>query len=262
MDKDNSKWMRQTGELPDSAPRHRNLARTLAREIAEGVYPVGSKLPREIDLCEQFGASRHTVRMALSHLVRFGLVERTRRLGTVVKATQIAQGYKLTVGHINDLAQFGAHTSMLVLDRELKTASGTDETALEPYEGQQWLHVTGLRHSNDHHFPISHHEVWVHPDYRAVSGVEGWMRQSIFDLVEEQFGVAATNVHQTIQSAFATDAIEKLLRLQPQTPCLWVRREYYDDRGKLIELSISVHPGDLFSYQMNLERSLSTPNRS
>lgn len=250
--------MRQNDPLPYSGSRHSNLARTLAQEIADGLYPVGSKLPREVDLCEQFGASRHTVRMALKQLERHGLVERTRRLGTVVKAKQVAQDYKLTVGTISDLAQFGSDTTMEVLERRIETASGQHEMALEPYEGQQWLYVLGLRHSAQHHFPISHHEVWVHPDYRAVRGVEGKMKQSIFDLVEEQFGIAATQVRQTIQSATATESIEKLLQLQPHTPCLWVRREYYDEYGQLIELSISAHPGDLFSYQMNLERNLST----
>lgn len=241
--------------VPASVPRHQNLARTLAREIETGVYPVGSKLPREMDLCAQFGASRHTVRTALNSLVRMGLIKRTPRLGTVVTADKVVQGYQLKVGEISDLMQFSHQTRMEVLSREVQTIEQTNEDALKPHEGQRWLYVCGLRHSNEHAVPISYHEVWVHPDYRAVAGIEGFISQPIFEFIEQQFGVSAVRVRQTIYSAWATSLIQRYLKVEHDTPCLWVRREYYDEHGRLVELSLSVHPGDLFSYEMDLERS-------
>ena len=244
--------------LSTAKPRHQNLASTLASEIERGVYPVGSKLPREMDLCAQFGASRHTVRAALDRLVRSGLITRTPRLGTFVKANKVVRGYQLKLTQISDLTQFSAETQMEVLDRKLQTVSEQSEQELLPYAGQQWLFVRGLRHSSEYEVPISYHEVWIHPDYRAVSGVEGFIKRSIFDLVEQQFGVAATRVRQNIQSAVPTSSIEKLLKIEANTPCLWVRRQYFDQNSQMVELSISVHPGDLFSYQMDLERSGAT----
>lgn len=241
--------------LPKTAPRHQKLATTLASEIERGVYPIGSKLPREIDLCAQFGASRHTVRAALDRLVRSGLIKRTPRLGTFVKANKVVRGYELKLTQISDLTQFSTETQMEVLDRKLQTVPEQPEQELVPYAGQQWLFVRGLRHSSEYEVPISYHEVWVHPDYRAVSGVEGFIKRSIFDLVEQQFGVAATRVRQNIQSAAPTSAIQKLLKIEANTPCLWVRRQYFDQNSQMVELSISVHPGDLFSYQMELERT-------
>lgn len=217
---------------------------------------MGSKLPREMDLCEHFGASRHTVRAALNSLVRLGLIKRTPRLGTFVRARHAVRGYQLKLGQISDLMQFSSATEMEVLSRDLRTVDDGAEQALITYVGQRWLFVSGLRHSKDHAVPISYHEVWVHPDYRSVSGVEGFITRSIFDLIEQQFGVSAVRVRQTIQSAAATDHIRKHLKIQADTPCLWVRREYYDEHARLVELSLSVHPGDLFSYEMELERSV------
>lgn len=240
--------------LPVTAPRHQTLARTLISEIEAGVYPVGSKLPREMDLCAQFGASRHTVRTALDSLVRLGLIKRTPRLGTFVKADRAVQGYHLKLGLISDLMQFSHETKMEVLSRELRTVSENSERALVPYDGQKWLFVRGLRHSEEHEVPISYHEVWVHPDYRAVTGVEGFITQPILELIEQQFVTSAMRVKQTIQSATAPESIQNLLQIRADTACLWVRREYYDDHDRLMELSLGVHPGDLFSYEMELER--------
>ncbi|WP_342352968.1 GntR family transcriptional regulator, partial [Methylobacterium frigidaeris] len=38
------------------------VARDLRAGIASGRYPIGSLLPTELELCEQYGMSRHTVR--------------------------------------------------------------------------------------------------------------------------------------------------------------------------------------------------------
>ena len=45
--------------------RYLQIARTLRKEIVDGVYPVGSQLPTEHQLCERFAVSRYTVREAL-----------------------------------------------------------------------------------------------------------------------------------------------------------------------------------------------------
>ena len=44
--------------------RYLQVARTLRKEIVDGVYPVGSQLPTEQQLCERFEVSRYTVREA------------------------------------------------------------------------------------------------------------------------------------------------------------------------------------------------------
>lgn len=48
--------------------RYLQVARTLRKEIVDGVYPVGSQLPTEHELCQRFSVSRYTVREALRRL--------------------------------------------------------------------------------------------------------------------------------------------------------------------------------------------------
>ncbi len=61
--------------------RYLQVARTLRKEIVDGVYPVGSQLPTEHELCERFAVSRYTVREALAQAARRqpGLVAAARR---------------------------------------------------------------------------------------------------------------------------------------------------------------------------------------
>ena len=64
--------------------RYLQVARTLRKEIVDGVYPVGSQLPTEQQLCERFEVSRYTVREALRRLRDDNLVASRPRAGTLV----------------------------------------------------------------------------------------------------------------------------------------------------------------------------------
>lgn len=65
-----------------------DIAEYLAEAIFSGRYPPGEFVPRELDLCEQFGVSRSTVRSALQTLVAAGLLKRISGQGTRVRALQ------------------------------------------------------------------------------------------------------------------------------------------------------------------------------
>jgi len=64
------------------------MADKLRTEIAEGTYPIGSKIPSENELYRAFSVSRHTVRQAIGVLENEGLLTRVRGSGTYVRATQ------------------------------------------------------------------------------------------------------------------------------------------------------------------------------
>lgn len=57
------------------------------QDILRGVFPPGSKLPSESDLCDRFGVSRPVIRDALARLRLDGLVEARRGSGTYVLST-------------------------------------------------------------------------------------------------------------------------------------------------------------------------------
>ena len=60
------------------------LTEKLIEGISSGRYPVGSLLPKELQLVESEGVSRHTVRAALAKIERLGLIQRTPHVGTRV----------------------------------------------------------------------------------------------------------------------------------------------------------------------------------
>jgi len=68
-------------------PRVQNeIVAALARSIATGAHPPGTRLPREQDLCARFGVSRTVIRETLKVLESKGLLRGKPRVGTFVRA--------------------------------------------------------------------------------------------------------------------------------------------------------------------------------
>src|ERR1700741_3922688 len=65
-------------------PLYLQLVRALKDEIVSGVFPVGSQLPTEEELCERFSVSRYTMRQGLRHLREDSLVSSRQGAGSTV----------------------------------------------------------------------------------------------------------------------------------------------------------------------------------
>ncbi len=61
---------------------------TLRRAVNDGVFP-GDRLPTTVELAEQLGVSRETVRLAMESLQQEGLLVKHRRRGTFVNAPEV-----------------------------------------------------------------------------------------------------------------------------------------------------------------------------
>lgn len=76
-----------TQRPPPRATFHEQVVEQLGRDICAGRYPPGAVLPSEPELCERFGFSRIVIREAIKSLVAKGMLEVTRRIGTLVLET-------------------------------------------------------------------------------------------------------------------------------------------------------------------------------
>lgn len=76
---------KQTSSSRATRPRvQKNVTAAMATDILNGRYPQGTMLPRENDLCEEYGVSRTVIRESIKTLESKGLVRGKPRIGTVV----------------------------------------------------------------------------------------------------------------------------------------------------------------------------------
>src|SRR3712207_5389175 len=114
-------------------PLYYQAARAIEEAIEDGRLPQGSKLDSELDLAEQLGISRPTMRAAIKQLVDKGLLMRRRGIGTTVAPRPVRRAVALTSLY-DDLKQAGREprTRVLALEEVLCPPDEAEHLGLGP----------------------------------------------------------------------------------------------------------------------------------
>ena len=236
------------------SPRYAQLAQTLINEIESGHYPVGTLLPTEFELCAQFGVSRSTAREAVKRLVQLGMVVRQPRIGTTVCARSPQNAYRQHTAGVADLYQYATDTTLVIEERALVQIDAAQALMLEATTGETWLHLKGRRHTASHEAPLCVTEIWVHPAFRSIQGLEGALHGAVHASIESQFGESIAVVEQEIRAVALDRLMAQALAAPFKSPGLWTSRRYRNRLGHLVELANSTHAADRFSYSTTLRR--------
>ncbi|QGZ30965.1 GntR family transcriptional regulator [Stutzerimonas stutzeri] len=236
--------------LSGGQPRYLVLAQALIDDIKAGRYPLGSLLPTEHELCQQFSVSRHTVREAIRRLSELGLISRQQGVGTRVKATEVASRYVQASEGIADLHQYVRDVRLEIDAIGDVTLDDALAELLEAKPGQIWLHVRGLRHREGDTEPLARSDVYINRAYRGIADDLGDGTQPIYALIERRYGVQVVEVSQHLSAVNIGEADARLLDVEPGEAGLQVIRKYFGANQELLEVAISLHPGSRFSYSM------------
>lgn len=236
--------------------RYAQVARELAEGIGSGRFPVGSTLPRELELCEHYGASRHTIRAAIRELQDLGLVSRKKKAGTRVEATSPSSGYRQSLASVEDLVQFGVEHTRVVKKIEDVVVDRASARDLGCPTGSKWLRISSLRMSTSSgSVPIGWTDVYVDPAYSDLRNV---VRKHpdvlISDLIEQRYGRRIAEIRQDVQAVLLKPALAKTLGEDAGAAALRILRRYLDQAGETVEISLTIHPADRFTFSMRLRR--------
>ena len=244
--------------MPSSAPalahqpQYALVAQRLMDDIASGRYPVGSLLPAELDLCTQFGVSRHTMREAIRRLLERGLVTRQRGIGTTVKSNRIENRYVQTTAKIADLPRYVEDTRLVTTQAEDVIADEALAAVLKCPPGQRWVKVTGFRHVNKGKLPMALTDIYISAAYGGIRKLIGTMKVPVYTMLEKQYSLTIVEVQQEISATIIGAADAKRLSVKPGSAGLVVTRRYLNDNDHTIEVAVNLHPADRFSYSMSM----------
>ncbi len=234
--------------------RYLQIARTLRKEIVDGIYPVGSQLPTEHQLCERFSVSRYTVREALRRLREDNLVDSRPRAGTRVVPRPASSSYAQDVMSIDDLLAFAAgaqltieSNAMVTIDDDLAAWTGLEA-------GSQWLSVRGYRQADGASVPLCRTEYYISRTFAAVGRLLQRHTGPIFPLIEDLFGVSIAELHQEIAAVLLSPELADGLGVEPGTAALQMRRTYKTSDGEVAQVTINTHLSSSFRYAMTMRR--------
>lgn len=232
-------------------PRYMQVAADLREAIRRGDFGPDTQLPTESALCAKYGVSRFTVREALRRLQGEKLIRRRRGSGTKVEADS-GGVLRQSLSDVREILQYAAESNFEFEAHGETIVSAKQARDLGVQAGERWLLFSGVRTMAGHSRPIALTDAWVHRDFAAIVPKLKPVG-TIFSQLEKLGGVHIARVTQDISAMGAGAREAELLKIPRRAPCLRILRSYFDATGRLIELSSSVHPGDMFTYSMHID---------
>ncbi|GJG94722.1 GntR family transcriptional regulator [Cupriavidus pauculus] len=234
------------------------ITRQLLDGITSGHYPVGTLLPTEFELCDQFAASRYTIRAVLQELQDLGLVSRRKNVGTRVEAASPRTVFRPTLASVEDLVQFSEEHRRVVQSVETVTVTGDAAKDIGCAEQTRRLRISSVRMSDaTSTTPIGWTDIYIDPAYTDIAEA---VRQPpavlVSSLLETRHQKHIAEIEQEVRASTLTDPrVANALQLEPGASVLKIVRRYIDDNGETLEVSVTVHPADSFAVSMRLKRS-------
>jgi DNA-binding GntR family transcriptional regulator len=125
--------------------------------------------------------------------------------------------------------------------------------------GNEWLIVRGFRYAKDSEVALCRTEYHIDRAFAAVGRLLPRHTGPIFPLIEDLFALTVTEVHQEISATLVSAAFAEVFKIKAGSPALELLRAYKSSDGKLIQATLSTHPGSNFRSVMTMRRVKSEP---
>ncbi len=232
-------------------------ARTLARMVAAGHWPVGTIIPPEVELAKTYKVSRDTMRKAIGSLVKSGLFERTPHVGTRVVSHSQSVGFLNEFSSLRDIDRFGNQFPRRVESVELvKISPGVSEKTGIPV-GQTRLCCNNVRYdprNGDEAVVVT--RVFMSPLDSDVAELARRMpRELIAELIADKHRCRCMEVRQVLLATAMPEDVAKKFALPTGAPSLLCVRIYLDEKGDAFTCSMSYHPADSYVYSFSSRHS-------
>jgi len=228
-------------------PLYYQVARHLEQAIEGGTLVPGTRFENELELADQLGLSRPTMRRAMQHLVDKGLLVRRRGIGTRVVSPKVRRSLELTSLH-DDLTREGQRPSTKLLSLTEAPAPAEIAAAMSLRAGEPVIEIVRLRSAMDQ--PIAKMTNFLPAGLLEISA-EALESRGLYELLRAA-GIHLHSATQVIGARSAHAAEARLLGESRSAALLTMQRTTYDDRGTVVEYGSHLYAAARYSFSMSL----------
>jgi DNA-binding GntR family transcriptional regulator len=217
-------------------PIYQQLKRRLRQQIETGDWPPQFKLPAEVDLAQELGVSRGTVRHAIQELSADGLLVRVHGRGTYVTSTVLEQPLADSlVAFSEELAVRGIAFETRLISQELVSPTLRVAGLLATGWGQRVFALRRVRMVS--RVPLIYLENYVAvPDRPGIEKID-FQKKGLFETLEDEFGLCLDLGQRSFQAQAASAAVACDLEIEPGAPVLYQEELVFLDTGRPVVLS-------------------------
>lgn len=234
-----------------SVPLHIQAEELLRKMIKDPSYQNGALLPNEVDLANELGISRTTLRQALNKLVYDGLLVRKKGVGTKVADATISSKSANWLSFSQEMKargipirNFELHVSWVYPEEKIATFFKIPTT-------QKILKLERLRGRAEG--PFVYFVSYFHPR-TGLTGEEDFKRP-LYDILETDYNIVTEVSKEEISAKAADKFIASKLETEVGSPILFRKRYVYDHVNLPIEYNLGYYKSDSFIYSVESRRS-------
>lgn len=207
--------------LEDKSPKYFIVKKAIVENIDNDLYHSNEAIPSEKKLMELYNVSRITIRKAIDELVTEGYLYKIQGKGTYVKADEGSNNLFSITSSTEDVQKMGMIPSKKTKISRIEFASPKRAKALEISTNDQ-VEVIG-RISYADLEPLNYTIAFL-PE-KIFPGLTEYdlEHESLYKLINDQYGVRITKARRTIEAVLAKDEIAKYLELEEGMPVILFR---------------------------------------
>ncbi len=237
-------------------PLYYQLENVLREKITSGGFEPGDRMPTEIELIEEYGVSRITVRQALQALADDGLIERKQGRGTVIAARKSRKkrfsGMIHLTGSLDELIEMGMDTPVKVLEMNRVDADLHEAELLEIKVGTPIYRLKRLRLRDNKPFGLIIN--YLPEEIGSALTMAELSSGALLHTMETKLGLSLDNAMQQIHAELADPYVAKLLDVRVGTALLSIERTVYTNENKPVEYVHTLYRSDIYGYSVKLIR--------
>lgn len=231
-------------------PLYSRLADIIRKKILDSEFAVGDPIPTEAELQNGYGVSRTTIRQAIELLIKQGFLVRERGNTPYVTQAKLTHPVGTISSFTEDMLAKGITPSTHLISLCYKNPPKIVANYLEILDNEETVFLKRVRFANNE--PILISNSYIPKKFVPGLVVKGLSRESLYQTLERDYGIALFETDETIQAVIAGKEQASLLNIKEGFPLLLVHRIVRDKDGTAIEYNSSVFRGDRFKYHKKL----------
>jgi DNA-binding GntR family transcriptional regulator len=218
------------------APIYQQIREWIRQQIVSGVWPEHYKLKSELDLVNELGVNRGTLRKAIADLIAEGLLVTIHGRGTFVVSRMLEQPLaEDLIAFSEDLIRRGIPFETKVLVQIAAQASQRVAGLLSVPIDTEIFMLKRLRIVRQEPLALIHNYL-LHDRFPQIATID-FTRQGLFATLERQFNVPLSWGRRTFQAQVAGEETARILGISAGDSVMYIEQVTYLSDGSPIELS-------------------------
>lgn len=227
-------------------PAYIRIHDAVKKQIDDGFWEIGQRLPSERDLADDYEVSRMTLRQAITLLVEEGILERRVGSGTYVASHRVQEKMRGTTSFTEIVRSQGKTPSSQVVFYQRKPANETEIQQLQLKPSDYVVRMERVRYADN--VPLV---------FEVASIPEKLIREFKREDITEHFfqtltdnGYEIGKSQQTIYAKNASERVANYLKVPKNHAVLALTQVSYFTDGRPFEYVHSQYVGDRFEFYL------------